>query len=257
MIKKLVYLYKLFLKLVFCLVVGLGAVAYSLIVFPAIYLLPINLGAKQRYSKLVIHYSFKFALIVAKLLRGVRIEVTDSSFLKQNSKIIIANHPSFLDVVILFSLVKRADCIIKKSLFYNPLTAIPINATGYIKNDVLSILEKCNKSLQNGNSLIIFPEGSRTNENQGKLKFLRGAANIALFCKCDFLPVVIRCEPLFLSKNSKWYDYPDSIPCYNLKVMDSFRVDKYVKQYGDKMTSRELTKDIEQMFNSEILKASG
>jgi hypothetical protein len=41
---------------------------------------------------------------------------------------IIANHPSLIDVVFLIGLVRQANCVVKQSLWENPFTRGPVRA---------------------------------------------------------------------------------------------------------------------------------
>ena len=72
--------------------------------------------------------------------------------------LILANHPSLIDVVFLISFVRHADCIVKAALAHNPFMRGPIRAAGFITNgDGAGLLEDCVKSLRGGNNLIVFP----------------------------------------------------------------------------------------------------
>ena len=50
-------------------------------------------------------------------------------------QMIIANHPSLIDVVFLIGLVRQANCVVKQSLWQNPFTRGPVRDAGYISND--------------------------------------------------------------------------------------------------------------------------
>lgn len=77
---------------------------------------------------------------------------------------IIANHPSLIDVVFLIGLVRQANCVVKKSLWENPFTRGPLRSTEYISNDgSMDMLDAAAESLQNGQTLIIFPEARALN----------------------------------------------------------------------------------------------
>ena len=123
-------------------------------------------------------------------------------------QLIIANHPTFLDVVFLISFIENANCIVKYSLFKNPFTCGPLHAAGYIPNlDGNQLLKDCIESLKAGDSIIIFPEGTRT-PTEGLPKMQRGAANIALATGIQPTMITIQCSTSFLSKGVKWYNIP-------------------------------------------------
>ena len=245
-------MYRLIAKLILFAIFGLGGVINTLFIFPIIYLLPVSIVKKQLYSKYVIHKSFALFVKLLVWLNVVGFKVENKELLETKSQLIIANHPSLIDVVILISLVKKADCIIKKSLFRNPFMAVSVMAAGYIGNDTTAILSQCKHSLEEGNSLIIFPEGTRTEKDDESLKFQRGAANIALFCGSGLTPVTINCTTTFLDKDQKWYEFPFEKPHFYLKVLPIFPIHSFQKYEYASIASRKLTLAIEQYFTAQI-----
>ena len=82
---------------------------------------------------------------------------------RQPSLIVIANHPSLLDAVILLSKLPRAACVMKAILRSNPLFASMARLSGYISNeDPMKLIKKSCDELTSGGQLLIFPEGTRT-----------------------------------------------------------------------------------------------
>ncbi len=76
--------------------------------------------------------------------------------------VIIANHPSLLDVVLLVARFKRANCIVKRDLANNIFLFGAIRASGYIVNkENEATLNESAAALNNGERLIIFPEGMK------------------------------------------------------------------------------------------------
>jgi 1-acyl-sn-glycerol-3-phosphate acyltransferase len=91
----------------------------------------------------------------------------------------------------------------------NPLFYGLIKAAGYISNsDSVSMLYHAVESIQSGESLIIFPEGTRT-ESGDQPVFKSGAAAIAVRTGCECLPVFINCWPTTLTRTDHWYRIPD------------------------------------------------
>jgi 1-acyl-sn-glycerol-3-phosphate acyltransferase len=82
-------------------------------------------------------------------------------------QMIIANHPSLIDVVLLIGLVRNANCVVKQSLWQNPFTRSPVRCRQYISNDgSVDMLDNAAGALRGGQTLIIFPEGTRTRRAQ-------------------------------------------------------------------------------------------
>ena len=94
--------------------------------------------------------------------------------------VIVANHPTLLDVTVLLAYVKQASCVVKHSLWRNPFLSVALRAAGYIpSNDPEQLLRDCDAALERGESLIVFPEATRSVPGE-PLRLHRGAATIAL-----------------------------------------------------------------------------
>ncbi|WP_373280642.1 beta-ketoacyl synthase chain length factor [Methylomonas koyamae] len=128
--------------------------------------------------------------------------------LNRPGQLVVANHPTLVDVVFLLSRIEQASCIVKASLWRNPAMRGSILNAGYISNaDSATMIEDCAAWLNGGGGLIVFPEGTRTVPGQA-YRFQRGAAAIALAADCVLTPVTLTCTPSTLTKNLAWYRIP-------------------------------------------------
>jgi 1-acyl-sn-glycerol-3-phosphate acyltransferase len=133
-------------------------------------------------------------------------------------KLVVANHPTLLDAVVLIAAMPQADCIVNRDRAQNPFLRLLVRECGYVRNDGgLQVVSRCAGRLRQGRSLIVFPEGTRSPVG-GMHRFQRGAAHIALVAGCDVVPVAIRCTPSTLAKGQKWYDVPERTFCVTLGV---------------------------------------
>ncbi len=77
--------------------------------------------------------------------------------------IIVANHPSMLDAVMLVARLPRSACIMKAGLMRNPLLGPGARLARYIRNDSTRGMIRCAvDDLRQGGQLVMFPEGTRT-----------------------------------------------------------------------------------------------
>ena len=77
--------------------------------------------------------------------------------------IIIANHPSLLDAVVLLARLPRAVCVMKGSLRRNILFGPMARLSGYVSNDdPMTLIRQTCDELACGAQILIFPEGTRT-----------------------------------------------------------------------------------------------
>lgn len=110
--------------------------------------------------------------------------------------IIIPNHQSLLDIVFFNMLRHRLRWVSKKEIFRVPLVGWEMRMVKYIelirgnKASVIRMMEECVSSLQEGISVVIFPEGTRS--LTGAIgKFKSGAFQLAVKTDKPLLPVLI------------------------------------------------------------------
>ena len=147
---------------------GLGFLALLCLIWtlPALLLhavLPQKAG--RRVGRAVIGFGFRLYLRFLTLLCACRFDLRalDELARERGPRVVVANHPSLLDAVILASRLPNAVCIMKAALVRNLLLGASARLAGYIVNDApLPMLRDAVHELQAGATLIIFPEGTRT-----------------------------------------------------------------------------------------------
>ncbi|MDZ7785403.1 MAG: lysophospholipid acyltransferase family protein [Halioglobus sp.] len=227
---------------------GAAGLVLSVTVFPLLYLLPLGSRRRVQWARSLLQGLFPSYIGLMEKLRLIRVRTTGAEALDESGQLIVANHPSLLDVVYLIALARNANCVVKTSLFYNPFTAGVVRAAGYIRNDSADLVEECAAALLSGESLIIFPEGTRTDPDR-PFKFLRGAANIALQAGTDIRPVVIRCKPARLMKHQAWHEMSKETLEVTLTVCPPLRIGPYTDSNDPRpRMSRRLTRDLENIY---------
>ena len=121
------------------------------------------------------------------------------------SAVIVCNHISYLDPILLISLYARHTTIAKDRLFNIPLYGkmlalsgyLPSTATGPLADLMLRRMDEMDDFLADGGNLVIFPEGTRGKDNRiGPLN--KGAFKIARLCRAPVRVLYIRnTEKLF------------------------------------------------------------
>ena len=190
------------------------------------------------------HYSFKLFTKSGIALGVFNVTFHNAELLTQRGQLIIANHPSLLDIVFLIGEVPHINCVVKKSVLMNPFLAMNVYFADYILNDDQEqLLKNCADKLKKGESLIIFPEGTRTTERQTN-KFKRGAAYLMLMSNCPARPVHISCEPPSLGKHDRWYIVPEVKIVYHLRVFEELDITEFRDSDRDHLPlkARNLTK---------------
>lgn len=197
---------------------GLGGLALRVLVFPLQRLLPGDAAARRRRARLAIRHTFR--LLVRFMLRAgvIELDFKHADRLGRPGQLIIANHPSLLDVVLLVGYIPDANCVVKHKLAANPFTRGPVRNAGYITNDQsLDMLDRAAQALRAGETLLMFPEGTRTPLGSPP-RFHRGACAIALRGAGIVTPVVIRMNPRSLTKGEPWWRVPNRRIRYSIEV---------------------------------------
>ena len=168
-------------------------------------------------------------------------------------RLIIANHPTLIDVVFLVGLIPSVDCIVKDGLWRNPFLRWPVLWAGYIPNSTAEqLVDTCAQTLRAGRSLLVFPEGTRTVPGQ-PFSMRRGAAQIALASRADILPITISCEPVVLAKTQAWHEAPLGKGRFIISVGDPIPATEYLADgLPQSLAARALTRRFEAYFTSSL-----
>lgn len=231
---------------------GVGGLL-QLVVFPIVNFIVREPQVRSNLARDFIGWSFSSLIGFLRFTRVLDYKVTGAEKLQRRGLLILANHPTFLDIVFLMSLVKRADCIVKGALWRNPFFRGPVTAAGYIRNDDgEQLLADCAAALKRGENLIIFPEGTRTPSN-GPLKLQRGAAHVALRARCNVTPVLIRCRPVMLARDIRWWKMPAERSKYDIEVKDDLDIAELVAApaIDASLAARYVTDSLREFFKKE------
>lgn len=232
---------------------GIGGLLLRVLVFPALALLARHQARRTFIARMTIHYSFKVFVGIMRLFRIFTCEIEGLERLKRKHLLILANHPTLIDVVILMSLVRNADCVVRSGLRNNPFTRGPVRAADFVSNDSgPEIIGDCITAIGKGSNMIIFPEGSRTVPGQ-KPHFQRGAANIAVRGNIAITPVVIDCSSTFLPKGKPWYRVPLVRPHFKIEIKEDISVQPYTQGNTEPaLAARQLTEYLQNYFIREL-----
>jgi 1-acyl-sn-glycerol-3-phosphate acyltransferase len=204
---------------------------------------------------LIINNYFIFFVRFMVFAGVIRTEVHGAEqLISIGNRIVIANHPSYLDIVILLSLVPNACCIVNSNLLSKPFIGTIISSAGFISANLGSeqVINDCVKAINRGCPLIIFPEGTRSVPGRA-YKFHRGFAHVALKSGVDIQPVIIQCEPSLLAKGIPWYKIPEQSAKFIIDVKPPIKVASIVDvNEAAAITSRNMEQYFESYYSQEI-----
>jgi 1-acyl-sn-glycerol-3-phosphate acyltransferase len=231
---------------------ALSGVVFSVLAFPMLCLVA---GERRHvHAKRLIHHVFSLIVRVLRATGCMRLQTEGVDKLRSaGAVLVLANHPTYLDVVVLLSLLPAASCVVKSEHWDNPIFGGILRAAGYIRNsDAEQLVDDCAHALERGAPLIVFPQGTRSNPD-APMKFLRGAAHIALKSGKPIVPVLLQCEPLFLTKGAPWYLAPPQPFQFRVVVRDALRADTLADtQQTPVIAARRLTNALECYFSDEL-----
>ena len=223
------YVYRVFAKWLSYFVFGLSALITGLLVLPIMRLVLHPKTRFQKYGRRFIQFALRIFAFFMHCVGMADIK-TDSpeKFRHLGSKIVVANHPSFIDPAIIFSQIPNADTIViqyRKNLFLGAIMR-QLYVLGSKEPD--DIIGSCVESLKQGNCMMIFPEGTRT-PRYSKPILKKGAARIALASGCNIVPVRIGGTDKYgLGKKDPWTGYnPAERYVYDLVMGEEISPEKY------------------------------
>lgn len=140
---------------------------------------------------------FRFFVGLLQMSGIVHCDLSELDRLRGRPLIIVANHPSLLDAVLIVSRLPRVVCIMKAPILDNPFLGGGARLAGYIRADhPMEMMKRAREALASGRQLLVFPEGTRT--STPPLNAFKG--NFALMAKQARVPV----QTAFIESDSRY-----------------------------------------------------
>ncbi len=122
--------------------------------------------------------------------------------------IVISNHQSAVDVMLVVSLPGDVRQTAKKRVFDAPMLGIGCKVLGHIMvepNDPQTTLRRCREVLATGASVHFYPEGTRSRDGFVQ-RFHRGAFELAVELRQAILPVVLCDSNTAMPRDAYWFE---------------------------------------------------
>lgn len=212
------------------LIFGMAGLIMGILVGPILLVLVRNPDSRQRAARRLIGSAFRAFIWMMKSLGVISYQIKGMENSKaSHNQLVIANHPTLIDVVFLISLFPLVDCVVKEAVIKSPFMRGLVVPAMYISgDDPGKLLDTCVTRLKSGASLLLFPEGTRSVYGH-PLEFRPGAASIAARSKVNILPVTIQCtQPRFLAKHEPWYRVPPEQPFFLIRILQPLSLQELI-----------------------------
>ncbi len=140
--------------------------------------------------------------------------------------VLVANHPSLIDVLFLLHFFSGLTSLVKASLYRSWFVGLLLRSTRYIpgpqrtEEDAFgaAALDRMVAQLRSGRPLVIFPEGTRSPVG-GLHRFRRGAFEAAIRASVPLVCVGIRIDRPFLTKGAPFWRVPKARAVYEFSCL--------------------------------------
>jgi 1-acyl-sn-glycerol-3-phosphate acyltransferase len=168
----------------------------------------------ERFFQRLTHRHFALFVRLVSAARIVPVRYAgDLGAAAAGGRVLVANHPGLMDVGWILARVPEALCICKPDIRRSPLFAATSRRAGYLANDRgHHLLRTAPAKIAQGNTLLVFPEGTRT--TAGRLNPLKpGFVAIARLARAPIQLVHIHCDAPILTKARPWW-LPPRLPAH-------------------------------------------
>ena len=215
---------------------------------------------REERAQYLVHLAFRFHVVGDAAVGVCTVVGQGAERLREpGGQLIVANHPTLIDVVLIGSLMPQLDCLVKTDASRNPFMRGVVRAAGYVPNDLgEAVVEACAARLREGRSLLLFPEGTRSMKGGELGSFHRGAAHVALRSGRPILPLVIHCHPRALTRGQPWYDVGDRPMSFTIEVGEPIDPRKLTKDDESRgVASRKLTAALRDFYHARLYDRAG
>lgn len=234
-------------------VFGIIGALLSVVVVPAYWVLVRNPARRANGIRLLVYRLIRSYVASMQGLRLIEIDLHGIDSEPPPGSLVVANHPSLIDALLLLGHIKGGVVVAKRSLQLNPFTSGAIRGAKYVVNTrAPDLIDECQAHLAVGDTLVLFPECTRT-ASDGVIRLRRGAAHIAVRSGCNVIPVTIQFSEPLLTKSSRWWLAPRVRP--RVRVVGHASIDPTQFLQGNgcaALAARRMTEHLRELYIKEL-----
>ena len=224
---------------------GMGGILMSLFSITIMPIIPIKEKTKMKAFRYFISKFMKSVLYSSPLLHLKVINKHNENF--EKPAILIANHSSFIDILAMGMLSPKIIFLVNDWVYNSPIFGGTVRKAGFypVSEGLEGGVEHLRQKVNEGYSLMIFPEGTRSESNQIK-RFHKGAFYLAEEFNLDIVPVLIHGASEAIPKG----DFVIHHSFVTVSVLERITPDN--RSFGENYTER--TKLLSTFFKTEFHK---
>jgi 1-acyl-sn-glycerol-3-phosphate acyltransferase len=194
-----------------------GAVFLSWTVCPVLGIVYREEAARWRACQRIVNRAFWLFHAYMRVLALVEIRVApgagENSARPAGPCVVVANHPTLVDVTAILASFENVVCVVKSSLMNNFFVGRLLRCSGHVDgggNEAMAgaiLVQEAQRRLDAGFAVLIFPEGTRSPPG-GMHPFRRGAFEVARRAAVPLWPLFLTCNPSALSKGVPVWKHP-------------------------------------------------
>ena len=224
---------------------GMGGFVFSFFGRIILFLLPVNAKTRTSWFRKIISKFMKSVLYSNPFVKKEIVNLHNEKFDKP--AIVIANHTSFLDTLATGMVTHRVIYLVNDWVYKSPVFGGVVRLAGYypVSQGLEGGVEHLRERVEHGYLLMVFPEGTRSEDNEIK-RFHKGAFYLAEQFNLDILPIYIHGNSESLPKGDHIiYDE-------NITLVIGKRIEALDSSFGNSYAER--TKSINKLFRQEFAK---
>jgi 1-acyl-sn-glycerol-3-phosphate acyltransferase len=163
----------------------------------------------ERFFQHLIHWHFALFHWWCQFARLVFVRYRGLERLPRGGLVLAANHTALIDITCLLARIPEAVCIFKPAIRRNPVLGAAARRAGYLGNDGgPDLVRAAADKVAAGNTLVVFPEGTRKPPGVALLPFKPGFVLIARRARVPIQLVRIVTDSDVLTKGRAWWRLP-------------------------------------------------
>jgi len=188
----------MFKKILISCIIWVVSFILTMLIFLSLFFFFIILYPFDKNRKIIHSHFFLWSDLLIALNPYWNIEVSGLKNIdKTKTYVIVANHQSFIDIILLYQTKMQFKWVAKEGIFKLPLIGWSLSLTKHIKltkgkiGSIKKAYQEAAAWLRHDVSVFFFPEGTRSDTNNTR-EFQNGAFKLAIKEQVQILPISIK-----------------------------------------------------------------